>query len=753
MFRLLRTKRRRMGAATGWVLACNGRTASSILALCGLGAGAVLIGAAYLYGVAVPHAHLQAPSPSHLVVDRGGRYLAELPSRDADAYGFWKLTDIPARVADATVAIEDRRFGWHPGVDPIAVARALWGNATGLRRTSGASTIAMQIARMQYARAHDDRRRSLSHKAREAATALLLTWRYDNATLLRHYLRIVPYGNRIHGIGYAARAYLGKPVADLSWAEIAFLAAIPQAPALSNPYRHSGRTRARQRGQQVLTALARRQVISTAELEVARQQLRRLRLQPRDERPFTAMHAIMHLREVLPAASASRPTVATLDLRWQNRVHDALCARLDEWQPQGAQNAAAVVVDLQSREVLVHVGSSGYWQDDAAGALDHARIQRSPGSTLKPFVYALALERGLLTPSSLVLDAPGPGGVANADHRFLGPMLPRLALANSRNLPAVGVLRDLGLDSVYWALRRFGIHDRVGTADRFGLGLALGAMPTTLLRLVRAYSVFANDGNLQPLRWWAAQPTVRSERVLDTSSVRLINHFLSDPQARLPTFSRVGATQYPFTVALKTGTSQGYRDAWTVAWTPRYLVAAWVGRADARRMHRLGGADSAAWLVRDVMLSLPRTRTGFKQPVHLHRYTVCALTGRAAGPDCPRVVEEWMAEPPRPHQHKIHRLPTVAQAAVTAPQIHTPADGLQLVYLSDVEPSLQSIALRADGAHSGHALLWYVDGKPFARQQPGEPLRWLISPGRHRFFVEVIGTGERSSAVTVTVRG
>ena len=117
------------------------------------------------------------------------------------------------------------------------------------------------------------------------------------------------------------------------------------------------------------------------------------------------------------------------------------------------------------------------------------------------------------------------------------------------------------------------------------------------------------------------------------------------------------------------------------------------------------------------------------------------------------MVEEWMAEPPRPHQHKIHRLPTVAQAAVTAPQIHTPADGLQLVYLSDVEPSLQSIALRADGAHGGHALLWYVDGKPFARQQPGEPLRWLISPGRHRFFVEVIGTGERSSAVTVTVRG
>ena len=741
-----------------------------LLVVLGLAAVSTAVLIVAIVWLGAPHAHLDAPEPSHFVVDRDGRFLAQFVSRDEQnqhgAYGFWYLDEAPARVVAATIAIEDQRFYQHPGIDPIAIARAAWGNVMAMRRTSGASTLAMQIARMQFARAHDDAHRSYRYKLREAATAVVLTWRYRKEDLLKHYLRIVPYGNRIHGIKYAARAYLAKPVADLSWAEIAFLAAIPQAPGISNPYTATGRARARARGQRVLLLMAQRQLLSPSELAIAQQQLRNLRVQPRLERPFVAMHAIVALARTLPSSSASRPTRASLDLTWQGQAHDRLVQRLQQWHPAGAENAAAMIVDLQTLEVVAHVGSSGYWRAEVAGALDYTRISRSPGSTLKPFLYALALERGLLRPDSLVLDAPSASGVANADHRFFGPMLPRQALANSRNTPAVRVLQGLGADETFWALRRFGIHSRIGNARQFGVGLALGAMPTTLARLMRAYAVFGNDGYYAPLRTWAGQRLVEPTRQLPTATARLINQFLADPQARLPTFSRLGATQYPFEVALKTGTSQGYRDAWTIAWTPRYLVGTWVGRADARRMRRLGGANSAAWLARDVLLDLPRRlELKFAVPPAFQRYSVCAMTGRTADGQCPRVVEEWLAEPPRASPRRTLASPIAAAArpergsarvpnpGQTRPRIRMPADGLQLVLVPNLDRRLQSIALQADPAPSPRTLVWYLDGAPYARQRPGETLRWPIQPGRHQFEVEVVGTAERSRPITVHVRG
>src|SRR5579864_4035874 len=264
--------------------------------------------------LAAARAHLAAPPPSLLLLDRQGRFLGELPggpppparSRTAhlgrggagdageEGLGYWPVPALPPRVVAATLALEDRRFGSHPGVDPLAVARALLQNVRTRGRVSGASTLAMQVARMQSPGA-----RGYLRKVTEAVTAVLLTERYGSREVLRQYLRIVPYGNRIHGIAYAARSYFDKPVEDLSWAEIAFLSALPQAPARMNPFSPAGRDRAVRRGERVLADLAARRVLSPSEYALARGQLAALRIPYRERRPPEALHALLHLRTLL----------------------------------------------------------------------------------------------------------------------------------------------------------------------------------------------------------------------------------------------------------------------------------------------------------------------------------------------------------------------------------------------------------------------------------------------------------------------
>jgi penicillin-binding protein 1C len=210
------------------------------------------------------------------------------------------------------------------------------------------------------------------------------------------------------------------------------------------------------------------------------------------------------------------------------------------------------------------VGSGGY-RGRYAGAVDFARATRSPGSTLKPFIYALAVERGVMKPSDVMADLPeGASGIGNADGAFLGPMLPRQALANSRNVPAVNLLRGVGLDTAYRFFHDAGLHDLEAPADSFGLSMAIGSLPTSLERLVRAYGVLGDDGQLSDLVWRAS--SAGAVAVLSPGTARLVTSFLSDLLARLPSFPRYGTTEHPFPVALKTGTSQGYRDAWIVAY-------------------------------------------------------------------------------------------------------------------------------------------------------------------------------------------
>lgn len=614
---------------------------------------------AWLVGLAVDAAglDLQGPSPSYLLLDRQGRFIAEV-AEEGGEYGYWPVQALPPRVVAAALALEDRRFDLHPGVDPIAIGRAAWQNVSSGRRVSGASTIAMQVARLL-----DPGERNYWNKATEAWHALVLTLRYGRSEVLAAYLRLVPYGNQIHGIAYAARRYLDKPVADLSWAEIAFLSAIPQAPTLMNPQRESGRQRAIARGSRILEQLRDKQVLSAAEYEIAQQQIQDIRLPPPAVRPSYSLHAVFRLKQVLAASPRSgvEPyrVVTTLDLDIQEKVASAAGAAIARWESRGAGNAAVVLLDRETNGVLAWLGSTDYFDKQQAGALDFAQTPRSPGSTLKPFFYALAYEQGKITAATILDDLPAvSNGIMNADRAYLGPLLPRQALANSRNVPAARLLYDIGLEEGYAFLRELGLHNDEQAARQYGLGLVIGAMPVTLEHLVQAYSVLANDGRWRALNWYAGPGEAgdkggqgdaggTARQLLSSGTARLVTLHLSDAGARLPTFPRMGSTEYAFPVALKTGTSQGLRDAWTVAYTQRYLIGVWIGHPDARPMRELTGGSSAAELVRTILNDLHGDeRHGFSDlafppPDGYQPVSVCTLSGKRATPACDRAYTEW----------------------------------------------------------------------------------------------------------------
>ena len=767
-----------------------------------------------LLSLAAWRARLVAPEPTLLVRDRAGRFLGELAAPGDERLGFWELPEVPDRVARATLALEDRRFRWHPGVDPLALARAMRQNLSSGRRVSGASTLAMQVARLQHPGA-----RGFLRKAVEAATAVVLTARHGRRELLRHYLRIVPYGNRIHGIAYAARRYLDKPVEDLSWAEIAFLCAIPQSPARMNPYLPAGRARAVRRGRALLDRLAASGEISAREHEVALAEIETLALPWRAVRPAAALHPLLGLgRRVSAERRRARPLLdTTLDLELQGEAEWAAWSAVAGAAGRGAGNAAAIVVECDGWRVRAAVGSTGYFDAASAGAIDYLRLPRSSGSTLKPFLFAAALERGALTPATVLDDlGPGPGGIVNSDDRFLGPLLPRVALANSRNVPAALLAARLGPDPLYALLGDLGLHAHERPAARYGLGLAIGALPVTLERLVGAYTTLAGDGTLADLAWLDAEPpSPAPRRIFSEDTARLVTLFLADPNARLPTFPRMGATETAFPVAVKTGTSSRYRDAWTVAWSKRYLVGVWIGHPDERPMAQLSGYRVSARLARDLLERLHRGESGFEEagfppPRGWRAERLCALTGARATGACDRALVEWLppasAPPPDCTAHRrvladrrtgrlatattapedlddrvyvelparyagwlrrqgLESLPEALAATARAEReraralagvvpevaILAPEAGLRLLFDPEAPAELNTLALTAVAEPAPRQLVWFVDGRPWRTVEPPFSARWPLARGEHTFQARVPFSSARSPLVRVLV--
>ncbi|MBI5494334.1 MAG: transglycosylase domain-containing protein [Deltaproteobacteria bacterium] len=774
--------------------------------LAGLRLAAVALVASLLAGLS---GELHAYTPSRLLVDRHGTYLGEVPGYD-DALGYWPVSDdLPHRIAVATLQTEDRFFHEHAGVHLPSVLRAAWQNLSSLRIVSGASTIAMQVARMQAPGG-----RSFWRKAREALEALLLVDTQGHQRVLRQYLVIAPYGNRVHGAARAARLYFDKPLEDLSWIQAAFLAGLPQSPGRYSPYQPQGLRRATARAQRILRLLHERGYLSTDELAVG---LRAdLGLVPPPRRPVEALHAVLALSA--DAAERSSPILrTTLDLEAQQKVVAVLRDNLRQLRGLGVNDTAALVIDPASGDVIAHVGSQDYFDDDAKGAWDFTRVKRSPGSALKPFIYALAIQQLGWTAATPLPDTPmdfqTERGVAylpqNMGHGFLGPMLLRTALGNSRNIPALRTLSEVGVERTLRWLQRGGVAGVDYEPEAYGLGLALGNLPVTMEELVGLYAVLANDGAARPLRRFADEPFAEPTRLLDPEPARLVTHILADSVARQPTFPLGGPFEYPYAVAVKTGTSQGSRDAWTVAYSDRLVVAVWVGNHDMRRMNRVTGytgTAEAAHRIMDLLMPLREPHrsvlAAFSPSEGATQRTICALSGRLAGPHCPHQKAEVFAPgtapvdpcpfhrdvaidrrnglragpacPPRyvtrrvlvdlpaeyqpwARAHRMEIAPTresplcpssllEPSVAVREPRAHT-----RLLMDPDTPAELSALRLVAEVTPSEEDVVWIVDGQPIAQVAWPHEARWPLAPGTHLISAALPRLGKVSDPVAVSV--
>ncbi len=517
-----------------------------------------------------------------------------------------------------------------------------------------------------------------------------------------------------------------------------------------------GRARAVARARDALARLHDRHVLGDTDFAHALDDLVHLAPARHPPRPADALHVALRLDALLSAGAPIERVRSTLDLAIEARVTRLARQRLNAMRAQGAEQVAAIVLDRASAEVLALVGSGAYGTADA-GMIDYAGRPRSPGSTLKPFIYAEALERGAISPSSILLDDPDNGtGIDNADHRFLGPLLPRQALANSRNVPAAKLIRLTGLTQTHWFLGRLGLHEGNRPAERYGLTLAVGGMPTGLDRLVAAYDALANDGVLKPLKWYEGQDLPASQQVLSPTTAREITAFLADPMARLPSFARMGSTEYPFPTAVKTGTSQGYRDAWVVAYSERYLVGVWMGRPDGRPMAGLSGATSAGLLAHDILLDLhARESDGlddgdFHGPAGVPLASLCADTGQPATGECAQVLTEFVAPA------DVAERPSVPPLRTERPRprlrIATPNDHAVFTRNPEAPPDLAFLPLRLRTGSNAIQVTWYVDGKEFQLAGADETVRWPVSAGRHTIQARTPFGDAASAAVEVVVR-
>ncbi len=602
------------------------------------GSAVVLLGGwGALRFVPLPAELEHPPAPSVLIFDTHGELLRELPTDGHYARPPLAWEQIPVELRRATVAAEDKRFYSHHGVDSLALARAVashlgWRRAG--ERRSGGSTITEQLIKLSCPRP-----RTVWTKLVEAAQALRLEQVWTKDQILAAYLNRLDYGNLDLGCAQAARHYFGKRPTDLSAAEAALLAALPQSPTRLNPFRHFERARERQRW--VLGRMEEEGSLPSDELTRARVEPLHLAVRVR---AFAAPHFVERLLAKHLAAGAGGEVRTTLDLGLNRFITEGLREHLDELRAQHVGNGAAVVIDNRTGGVLALVGSADFFAR-RGGQIDGTWARRSPGSTIKPFTYLLAFERGA-TPADVVADLPAEfpsrGAVyrpENYSHRFYGPMRLRPALANSLNISAVKVLAEKsgGPAALLQRLRDCGLTTFTRSADQYGLGLTLGNAEARLLELTNAYACLARLGNYLPCRWLADGRTAAPVRLSDPTSAYLIADILSDNSARALTFGVDSQLRWDFPVACKTGTSTDFRDNWAIGYTPEFTVGVWVGNFDGRPMLGVSGVTGAGPLLHEIFEHLHAQHgTGwYTAPANVVERNVHRVTGHALNPSQP----------------------------------------------------------------------------------------------------------------------
>jgi 1A family penicillin-binding protein len=654
-----------------WILA-----AALLSAVAALGAGAVGVATAAVTAYQevvrdLPSIYTLPDRPTFQtteILDRHGTLLYEVFDQDAGKRTLVALGEMPQFLIDATIATEDAHFFTNPGVDARGILRAAWTNLEAGRTVAGGSTITQQLVKNVLIPPEERMEASLNRKIREAVLAYQISQTYTKEQILEMYLNEIYYGNLAYGVEAAAQAYFGKSVRDLTLAEAAMLAGLPQAPAIYDPFKDP--TAAKGRQSDVLDLMVRHGFLDSEAAQAAKAEP--LRYAPPSTSSLLAPHFVMYVRDVLLQHYGQRGLLdsgfrvyTTLDLETQRVAEEMVARHVPTLARQDARNAGLVAIDPANGEILALVGSPDYYNAGIDGQVNAAIADRQPGSAIKPIVYLAAFLRGF-GPTTVVQDVrtqfpDGPGRTyspENFDKRFRGPVTLRRALGNSLNVPAVKVLQFVGVSDVVRLARTLGVTS-LAEDRRYGLSFTLGGTEMKLLELTGAYAALANGGRpvgahailrledrAGHVLYEAAPPP---EPVLDPRLTFLLSDILADNEARRETFGLNSPLRLRRPAAVKTGSTDDYRDSWAIGYTPGLLAGVWVGNSDGRPMRFVLGSSGAGLIWHDFM---ERALEGvpaepFTPPAGLVRGTVCAQTGYLAGGGCgPNVTDWFLAERP-----------------------------------------------------------------------------------------------------------
>jgi penicillin-binding protein 1C len=722
---------------------------------------------------------------SPVLLDQRGELLHVRLSADGEWCLPVPLSEMGEWLPKVLVTVEDKRFFSHGGVDFLALGRALYQNLRQGRVVSGASTITSQLVRLSH-----PRQRTFSAKILEFVGAWKLERSLDKNRILELYLNRAPFGGPIRGVEAAARLYFGKRAKELSLGEAALLVGLLKGPTLYRPDKNPAGAQKRRR--QIIARVADRTGFPPDLTALALEEP----LPPfRAAMPDKARHFADLAFKTLPREGGL--VRSSLDNAHQELLQRTLLAQLEPVSRE--VTAAGIVVENATGRILAYVGNARF---DPAGDrhwVDCALAPRSPGSALKPFIYLAAMEEGLLIPASLLADTPlrlGGEAPRNFDRRYRGPVRAGIALASSLNTPAVRVLRMVGLRKALTRLHQAGFAHLDREEEEYGDSLILGAGEVTLLELARAYAALANMGADRPLLLRqprsspAAAPAAASlpsglaspadqiryartgelpplRQLHSSAAAFLIMDILQDP-ARLPFLAQLNRTQESASVAFKTGTSFGLRDAWTAAYCPAYTVAVWFGKAEGGADPRILGlslaAPAALRILQTLTADLPPGATRSVPPPSLAKTQVCALSGKAPSAFCPatrlewHIPDVWRTQPCDMHirragavvwppeledyaRKRFAREDLSRRAAITSP-----LGGAR--YLLIPGGRAHPLPLKAESV--AYPVHWFLEGEYLGEQsREDKPLYWIPQAGRHT--LSLLDSQDRTAAAFLEI--
>ena len=695
--------------------------------------------------------------------DRNGLPLGTLLTRDQEHTAVVPLKQVSPQFIHAILAAEDGTFYEHGALDLKAIARAFQEAIHKRRIVSGASTITMQLARML-----NPSRRNLLGKVQE----IWLSWRLSAGMtkdeIFSAYINRLPMGGNIYGVEAASRTYFSISASDLNLTQASLLAALPNNPTYFDPYLHYPRLKERQK--YVFKRMLFDKYITSAEAE--RAYAEEISFQSRQQGIIAAPHFLFWLasQQRTPPRKrggemGSNSIRTTIDRSLQQFVEAQVQQVVSTLATNNVHDAAALVIDNHSGEVLAYVGSPDYFDEANLGRNDGVQALRQPGSTLKPFLYELALEKDIILPNTILADVPAHYAIPGAklysptdyNHSFLGPVRVRVALANSLNVPSVRVLEKLGVQTFLDRLHDLGFEHLTHPAQYYGLGLTLGSGEVSLWELARAYLYIARLAEATPLlTTFPHSSTGGFGKLASEAKVfyglnpplhttwELITDMLSDRHARATAFGVDSVLNLPFPSAVKTGTSSHFRDTWTVGFTTDYTVATWVGNFDGTPMRQVSGVTGAAPLWNRIMLHLHEHQEpgGFPPPEGMQKLPICAISGLPPSVDCSSVVEEYFAQKDLKKSEHLQKndeslaAPSYFSAGIKILSPHN--HDLFLLYPGGEANQRLEFKL----AKTSQPVEWWLNGEKLATQS-SDSLFWQLHPGNWTLEVRSGETRDR----------